>query len=187
MTQEGRVTLESSLRQLSRVVRWLTWPSALFALGAAIPGIWIAALALSWTGWPRILGLLFAVILLACVGFFARSRYGTLRAAEHPEALVAEVTDLQAHAEVSREFAQRLATAVTGNRLGIIRRVRALWRVASIPDDARGYLDKMSTLRWFTPPRVVLTWWHTLWLFWLGLIGWVAAPILSGLSISPVL
>lgn len=184
---EVRASLETSLRRLARAIGWLRWPSLLLVVGALVPALWILAMGLTWRPVPRLLAIAFAAAVAVAAWLFLRSRAGVLRAVHDPAALVRDLTNLESHTRITLEFARRLADVVTGSRIGLLRRLRAMWGVVTIPSDAVEYVQELPALGWLVPPRIMSAWARTLAVLWLGLSGWVLAPILSGLALSPLL
>lgn len=172
---------------LARGVRWLRWPSLAIGLVGAAGPVLLVVLALSWQGWPRIAGVVIGVLALVTVVLYLRARAGTLRAAREPEALTAELTDFATHVNGGLAILDRLAAVVQGGGLRLVPRLKALWKVVTLPKDALDHLDSQPHLRWFLPPLVTETQGRAVVMLWSSLGCAVLTTFLGALSLTDYL
>lgn len=179
--------LVEALSRIGSILHWLRVPAVLVALAAAAPAVAIVGLALTWRTWPMVVGLAVGLGALTVHALFVRSALGTARAVRHPGALVADLWSLQRHTTVTVGTAARLTRTVTGSRVRLLGRLAAMWRIVRVPQSVLDHVEDLPALGWLLPPRVVTTWRRTLASFWVGVGGWVLAPVLAGLALTPVL
>lgn len=172
---------------LAKAVTWLRWPSLLLLVVGAAGPLLLGSLALSWQGWPRIAGLVVAVLAVVPVVLFGRARAGTLAAARNPVALTSELADFAAHLNGGLAVLDKLAAVAEGGGLRILWRLRALWAVVQLPADALDHLGKLPTLRWFLPPQVPETWVRLVTMLWSSVGCYALTSVLGALSLTPVL
>lgn len=189
LAQVAALTAQASqiVPPLARTVGWLRWPSLAILIAGAAGPVLLVVLALSWQGWPRIAGVVVGLLAVVTVVQFARARAGTLRAARHPEALTAELTDFATHLNGGLAVMDRLAAVVQGGGLRLVPRLRALWNVVTLPADALDHLDAQPHLRWFLPPQITETWGRTVVMVWSSLGCYVLTTFLGALSLTDVL
>lgn len=172
---------------LARAIRWLRWPSLLVLVVALLAPVLLGALALTWQGWPRVVGVVVALLALVPAVLLGRSRAGTLRAAENPDALVAELVVFTSHVQGGLGILDKLAAVTQRGGVRLLARLKAVWDVLQIPNETLEHLDSQTHLRWVLPPRVGETWARLLATVWTTVGCYVAAAVLGAVSLTGAL
>jgi hypothetical protein len=163
---------------LTVALRILRIPAVLYGLVPVVPLIGIAWIAVGAEGWTRLVllalaiaGAVFSVRLLHRVRQY-------WRAADDRAELAEQFTGLFDLMDVSLEILARFADLAERGGLRLMRRLRALWKVITIPDHVNDHIESFDRARWFVPPAIGETVGLLTVNLWLSIGSWAALLIL---------
>ncbi|TDE95878.1 hypothetical protein EXU48_06350 [Occultella glacieicola] len=172
---------------LTLAVRILRIPAVLYGLVPVVPLIGVAAIAAGAQGWTRPILLALAVAGAVFTAVFLHRVRQYWRAAEDKASLAAQFVGLFDVMEVSAEILARISALAERGGLRLMRRLRALWRVVTIPDHVNSHIESFDRARWFVPPAIGETVGLLTINLWFSVGAWVAFLILLPLRAAGTL
>lgn len=178
--------LEAVVARIAGVLRWLTLPAWALALATILPALGLVAIGVSVPGWWKLLP-----VVLGAAGFwvavaFLRAALATIRAAASPAAVRQDALSFSRHITGTVGILTELDAVVWGTRIGLLRRLAALWKVVRLPHQVLEFLGGLPALSWLVPPKVTETWARVLACSWCALGAWCGLVALIGLKVSPL-
>lgn len=172
--------------RIGRTLRWFALPAWVLALLAILPALGLVGLGLTLPGWWKVLPLALAVAGGWAAIAFLRSALATIRAAGNPAAVRQDAATFSRHLTGTVGILGELDAVVRGSRIGLLRRLAALWKVITIPNGLLEQLDALPALSWLVPPKVTDTWARLVACCWWAIVCWVGLLVLIPLKISPI-
>jgi len=178
--------LETVVARIGRVLRWLVLPAWALAIATALPALVLIGLGLTVPGWWKLVPVVVGAVGVWVAVAFLRAAVATTRAASDPKAVGRDALAFSRHVVGTVGILGELDAVVRGSRIGLLRRLVALWKVVKLPHEVLEFLDDLPALSWLVPPKVTETWTRLLTCLWWAVGGWFGLVVLIGLKISPV-
>lgn len=178
--------LTELLGRIGRTLRWFALPAWVLALLAIVPALGLIGLGLTVPGWWKLLPVAIGVAGGWAAIAFLRSALSTVRAAGDPGAVRQDAVRFSQHLTGTVGVLGELDAVVRGSRIGLLRRLAALWKVITIPNGVLEQLDALPALSWLVPPKITDTWARLVACCWWAIVCWVGLLVLIPLKISPI-
>ncbi|MBZ2195796.1 hypothetical protein [Occultella gossypii] len=172
---------------LTVALRILRIPAVLYGLVPVVPLIGIGWIAVGAEGWTRLILLALAIAGAVFSARFLHRVRQYWRAADDRAELATQFTGLFDLMDVSLEILARIADLAERGGLRLMRRLRALWKVITIPDHVNTHIESFDRARWFVPPAIGETVGLLTVNLWLSIVSWAAFLILLPLRATGTL